>query len=148
MLCGFLRKQHLALLDCETIVGWKDAKAATMLDAVCYDTRSNVVYVLEFKTGYQDRFIPSTLDPLHDRCCMQGKAGVQLLCTDYNKHHLQLWFGMRAFEETYGLSPADGLLIYFDRTRTGGFCLQIHRHSRWAKSISTTLPHIEEQLLA
>lgn len=144
----FIRSKGWLVLDCETAVGWAEARTATMIDALCYAPATGDIFVLEFKTGYANRHRSSTALPQLDSGQMEGRAGRYLACSAYNQHHLQLWFGIRAFAETYARQPSDGLLIYFERSpRADTYRLSVHYHRKWLERVAVTEEALAAQLL-
>jgi hypothetical protein len=111
----WLAKMNLILIACECPVGWREARAATYLDAVCiYADSPKDYFILEFKTGYPPSVRTRVLTKNGTKT-MLGEGGKKIKCHDLNKHRLQLWFGMNAFENTYKVAPKDGAVIYFQK---------------------------------
>lgn len=108
---NFLAEKGWFVFDCELVVGWKDIKCATALDVVCVDNLCNPTefYIIELKTGYQQRYQPRTIDQSGK---MKGMCGKHIDNSYANHHQLQLWFGVEALKKTYNIDTTNAVILY------------------------------------
>jgi hypothetical protein len=112
----FLASKGLYVFECELVTAILEGKCATAIDLICVNDLKNPtqIWIIELKTGYRtNKDQPSTFD----RTGMMCGEGVKHIPNTYANHHqLQLWFEMESFEQTYGIKPTGGMVIYLNKS--------------------------------
>lgn len=114
----FLAFHDWKVLACEVVAAVPESRRATAIDVVCTNNTKNPtgIFVLELKTGYVNgRKTARTLDKSG---MMRGEYGKEIPNTMANHHQLQLWFGVEALEQTYGVKVDRAIVVYLRTTGT------------------------------